>query len=320
MADKTDSPSGTDFLSAALGASKSVYTGDPAKGPEKSEEPSQIPKEEPDKPTVSLEEEKSKEDTEAVEEEPTDEEPSAEVPPVEEPPETYKTVAEATEAIKQAKRKMTEATTTAKRLEAEKEAAIAERDLYKAKVEQATSKQVTEDISLVLNSGFTKLNALDPLSDTYTQDSVQIWKDMFDAIGPHYATKAVQDGFSAQEQEKKRLKRDADLTEQVVEKAKEAGLDMREGSPESDLFFAVALKSNQHSTVFDEQVEWSIKETQRLRAAFLKLDTETINKGEQHRVERIPLGKGASLVPEKKVEDEAPIGLNQAIQSHQKRL
>jgi len=69
--------------------------------------------------------------------------------------------------------------------------------------DQAASQQTEQDIGLVLTSGFNRLNALDPLSDTYTQDSVQIWKEMFDTIVPPYATKAVQDGFSAQDEQKK---------------------------------------------------------------------------------------------------------------------
>jgi len=61
----------------------------------------------------------------------------------------------------------------------------------------ATSQQAEQDVGLVLKSGFARLNALDPLSETYTDDSIGIWKEMLDAIVPQYAKRVVNEALSA---------------------------------------------------------------------------------------------------------------------------
>ncbi len=87
-------------------------------------------------------------------------------------------------------------------------------------------------------------------------------------------------------------------------------------SPDYDLFFSVAKESK--GETFEEQVNWTIKEANRIKSAIGESFIKTDEKAKERQKLGQPLGKGPDKPTETK-EFESPISITSALRESQKR-
>ncbi len=236
----------------------------------------------------------------------------------------YSSQEESEVANKEAARKITEATEATKSERERNEALQKQYNelLAKAKTvkesEKAEAKETT-DIE-EMEKVFEQINKMEPDEKGYQKKVAAIWAKLFAAV-----RKAGDDNTQAalkefkEEQAEKQTKEATKKEEQsqmitdAEKTATKAGLDMKDGSVDSDLFYLYA-KEAPDSTI-EDQVKYAIDKTLEVRKSYLKTDPDAEKKAEEERKKNEILGRHGLGKPEvKKKEPVKPISVTDAVQ------
>jgi len=200
-----------------------------------------------------------------------------------------------------------------------------QKQLNELLVTKATLKETPKPTSAArMKELLEQVNALDPEDSEYHAKVAEIWGRREDEIQSTVESK-VQEALDAYEkranEERAKAEREV-LTQKTIlstaEKAgKEAGLDMKKDSTDSELFWTYADKAPEGT--IDEQITWTINKIKNVKAAYttpLKSSEEVKAIQNQNSVlERQGQGKTPErVIPEK------PIGLADVFKQLQRRI
>lgn len=172
-----------------------------------------------------------------------------------------------------------------------------------------------------------RISKLDPDDKNYQPKVAAIWAEREDELKAEYSANLKTAMKELKEELKKERSQESDeKTEQnkivaAAEKtASKAGLDMKKGSKELDLFWTFADVAPEDGTI-EEQVQYAIDKVNEVKKAFGTPDPEAERKAKEEREKNAILGRSGPGKPEpKKGEPVKPLGLGAAFKQTERRL
>jgi hypothetical protein len=234
----------------------------------------------------------------------------------------YKSQEAAEKAEKDAETLMHEATTKANR-ESER-AEDLQKQINDLLVKPAEPELLKPNSTDRMKELLEQVNKLDPEDENYHLKVAEVWGKREDEIQTNIDAKVtealtVYDKKAKEEQAiiEKELSTQKTILNSAEKAGKDAGLDMKKDSTDSDLFWAYADKAPEGS--IEEQITWTIDKVKNIKAAYtpqLKSAEEVKANQEQNSVlER----QGEGRQPDKKA-PVAPLGLSDAFGQLQRRI
>lgn len=240
----------------------------------------------------------------------------------------YSSQEEAEEANKEAARKITEGAESTKRERERNEALQKQYNELLAKTkttkesEKAEAKKTTdiEDMEKV----FEQISKMDPDEKGYQKKVAAIWAKLFAAArkaGDDKTQAALKEfGEKLEEKQTKEATKKEEQSQIVTDAEKiaiKAGLDMKDGSSDSELFWLYADKAPDGT--IEDQVKYAIDKTIKTKKSILKTDPEAEKRAEEERKKNEILGRHGLGKPEdKKKEPVKPISVADAVQKTQR--
>ena len=176
-----------------------------------------------------------------------------------------------------------------------------------------------------------QVNALDPENENYHSKVAAIWGSREDEIQGNIDAKVKEalDGYDKKVKEEKSKEKDELSTQKkIVSDADvagtEAGLDMKKGSSDSELFWAFADKAPEGS--IEDQIKWTVDKIKEIKTAIAapgikkkEKDLEAEKKAKANQEQNSVLERGGHK-PAEKVVPATPLGLADAFTQIERRI
>lgn len=176
-----------------------------------------------------------------------------------------------------------------------------------------------------------QVNALDPEDEDYHSKVAAIWGSREDEIQTNIDAKVKEalDGYDKKVKEARSKEKDELSTQKkIVSDAEvagtEAGLDMKKGSSDSELFWAFADKSPEGS--IEDQIKWTVDKIKEIKTAIAapsikekEKDLEAEKKAKANQEQNSVLERGGHK-PAEKVVPAVPLGLADAFTQIERRI
>jgi hypothetical protein len=167
-----------------------------------------------------------------------------------------------------------------------------------------------------------EIEKLDTEAEDYQGKVAEIWGKALDQGISERLEQALTDYEKRKERERKEQEtkdsKSAGVVKLAGEKATESGLNMKHGSDDSKLFWAMADLAPEGD--IDSQIIWTIKEVQRIKGAIGSKFTEAADKAKQTQEDNEVLGRQGPGPEKTKPEDQAPLSLSKAMQMNERRI
>ncbi len=240
----------------------------------------------------------------------------------------YSSQEESEAANKEAARKITEATEATKSERERNEALQKQYNelLAKTKTTKESEKAEAEKTTDIeeMEKVFEQIDKMDPDEKDYQKKVAAIWAKLFAAARKagddktQAALKELKEEL-AEKQTKEATKKEeqSQVVADAEKTADKAGLDMKEGSVDSDLFWLYADKAPDGN--IDDQVKYAIDKTLEAKKAYQKTDPDAEKRAEEERKKNEILGRHGLGKPEpKKKEPVKPISVTDAVKKAQR--
>ena len=177
-----------------------------------------------------------------------------------------------------------------------------------------------------------QVNRLDPEDKDYHAKVAKIWGQREDAIQSSVddRVKVALDAYDKKaKEEKDRESAERNTQKSILSNAdtagKEAGLDMKKGAGDAEMFWAFADKAPKGS--IEEQIKWTVDKVKEIKAAFaapgkekVEKEVEAARKAKENQNQNSVLERqGEGRQPDKKVPT-TPLGLASAFKQLQRRI
>jgi len=316
-------------------AGKSLFTGHPAdtSSDEPVEEPDKEADKEPDKePDKDSKKEPDKEPDKEADKKPEadkDKEPDKEPEPSKL---KYKSHEEAEAAYQEAERLISKKADEAKRERerAEELQRQINEALLNPKPEPEPEKKVQKPTGTERMKGLmSRINQLDPERDGYEEEVAALWGQYDDELRAEFHsehTESVQAAISEYDKRKtdeaNRVKAEQEQQNAIIKKSTDlgvkSGLDMKDGSVDSALFWAMSNNAPEGS--IDEQVNWTIDAVKKHKATIVAPYIESQKKADKAQNKNAVLDRASQGKPEEKKTPQAPLSVGDAMEQAQRRI
>ena len=301
----------------AMKESVSVFEGHPAEG--------EIDK----KPEEKIDEKDDKKVDEKLDEKPDEKKPDEKKPVFE-----YVSQEAAEKGVKDAKTLMHEKTNEAKR-ERERADDLQKQlneSLLKVTATPADPEPAKPTSTDKMKDLLDQVNLLDPEDENYHSKVAEIWGTREDAIQANIDTKVKEalDGYDKKVKEE-RSKADDELSTQkkIVSNAEvagtEAGLDMKKGSNDSELFWAFADRAPEGT--IEDQIKWTVDKIKGIKTAIAtpgivekEKTLEAEKKAKANQEQNSVLERGGERKQSEKATPSIPLGLADGFRQIQRRI
>lgn len=312
-------------IQEALESNKSVFEGHPADVPVDDTGTD-------DEAPIGDEETSVGDETPVEDETPEVEKPKEKVEP--EPPKfKYETHEKAETAYKEAERLITERATEAKRERERAEDLQRQLNeaLLKVKPEPTPEEAKPKGPTSAARMGalLNQINLLDPEADGYQEQVAGLWGELEDErranmdaeLEARVKTAITEYDNSKTEAQQKAAREKADrdaIIKTAQTKATDAGLDMKEGSVDDALFWAMSHNAPEGST--DDQIDWTINAVKTHKATIVAPYVKSANKANKTQNKNAVLERAGQGKPEEVATQETPLSLMDALSKVQRRI
>lgn len=190
--------------------------------------------------------------------------------------------------------------------------------------DKTEAKKATDDEKM--EKVFEQINKMDPDEKDYQKKVAAIWAKLFADIGKagdantQAAIKELEERLEEKQTKTATKKEEQSKVVVSAEKAAvKAGLDMKDGSVDLDLFWLYADAAPDGN--IESQVKYAIDKTLKTKKSILKTDPDAEKRAEEERKKNEILGRHGLGKPEKKKKDPVkPISVTDAVQKTQRIL
>lgn len=188
-------------------------------------------------------------------------------------------------------------------------------------VESEPAKPTSADRMKVL---LEKVNTLDPEDEEYHLKVAEIWGQREDEIQANIDTRVKEalDSYDKKvREEQSKVNDELSMQKKIVSDAeiagKKAGLDMKDGSDDSELFWAFADRAP--AGTIEDQIKWTVDKIKGFKTAIVAPLLKAGDKAKTIQEQNTVLERGGDK-PTEKVVPESPLGLATAFTQIQRRI